>query len=182
MPKPPGPWRGSSRLFPRVGGERDEDGSRDARRSTGPVAGLVAGRSRFGGSRNYRDHSTLIMLLVFVTVVVHRGVDARLRLDDATHQAARAASLQRSGPAAITAARSTAQSALSGAGVACRSVQVRTNARLVPGRSVTVTLTCGVDLGDALILGVARQRLVSSTASEPVDTWRSFETSTGSSP
>jgi Flp pilus assembly protein TadG len=123
----------------------------------------------------------LIMLLVFVAVVVHRGVDARLRLDDAAHQAARAASLQRSAPSAATAARFTAQSALSGAGVVCRSVQVHTNtARLLPGGTVTVTLTCGVDLGDALILGVARQRVVSSTASEPVDTWRSFEMSTGS--
>ena len=72
----------------------------------------------------------LIMLLVFVAVVVHRGVDARLRLDDAAHQAARAASLQRSALAAASAARSTAQSALSGAGVVCRSVQVRTNTPL----------------------------------------------------
>ena len=123
----------------------------------------------------------LIMLLVFVAVVVHRGVDARLRLDDAAHQAARAASLQRSGAAAITAARSTARSALSGAGVVCRFVQVSADtAGLVPGGTVTVTVTCPVDFGDALILGVAGQRVVSSTASEPVDTWRSIETSTGS--
>lgn len=124
----------------------------------------------------------LIMLLVFVAVVVHRGVDARLRLDDAAHQAARAASLQRSIPAAITAARSTARSALSGAGVVCRSVLVSTDtAGFVPGGTVTVTVSCPVDFGDALILGVGRQRVVSSTASEPVDTWRSIETSTGSS-
>lgn len=123
----------------------------------------------------------LIMPLVFVAVVIHRGVDARLHLDDATHQAARAASLQRSVPAAVTAAQSTARSALSNAGVVCRSVQVTTAmAGLVPGGTVTVTVTCGVDFGDALILGVARQRVVSSTASEPVDTWRAVETSTGS--
>jgi Flp pilus assembly protein TadG len=122
----------------------------------------------------------LIMLLVFVAVVIHRGVDARLRLDDAAHQAARAASLQRSGPAAVTAAQSTARSALSNAGVVCSSVQVTTDtAGLVPGATVTVTVTCGIDFGDALILGVAGQRVVSSTASEPVDTWRSIETSTG---
>lgn len=123
----------------------------------------------------------LIMLLIFVAVVIHRGVDARLRLDDATHQAARAASQQRNARAAATAAQSTARSALSNAGVVCRSVQVRTNtARLVPGGAVTVTVTCRVDFGDTLILGVARQRVVSSTVSEPVDTWRSIETSTGS--
>jgi Flp pilus assembly protein TadG len=124
----------------------------------------------------------LIMLLVFVAVVIHRGVDARLRLDDAAHQAARAASLQRSVPAAVTAAQSTARSALSNAGVVCRSVQVTIDtAGLVPGSTVTVTVTvtCGIDFGDALILGVARQRVVSSTASEPVDAWRSIGPSTG---
>ena len=121
------------------------------------------------------------MLLVFVAVVVHRGVDARLRLDDAAHQAARAATLQRSIPAAVTAAQSTARNALASAGVVCRSVQVATDtAGLVPGGTVTVTVSCPVDFGDAPILSVANQRVVSSTASEPVDTWRSIETSTGS--
>lgn len=122
----------------------------------------------------------LIMLLVFIAVVIHRGVDARLRLDDAAHQAARAASLQRSAPAALSAARSTAQAALSSAGVVCRSVQVSADtAGLVPGGTVTVTVSCPVDVGDALILGVAGQRVVSATASEPVDTWRSITTGGG---
>ena len=39
----------------------------------------------------------LVILLVFVAVVVHRGVDARLRINDVAHQAARAASLERTG-------------------------------------------------------------------------------------
>ncbi|MBV9163762.1 MAG: pilus assembly protein [Pseudonocardiales bacterium] len=116
----------------------------------------------------------LIMLLVLVAVVIHRGVDARIRLDDAAHQAARAASLQRSAPAAVTAARSTAQNALSSAEVVCRSVGVNTvTAGLVPGGTVTVTLSCLVDFGDAMLLGVPGQRVLSATASEPVDTWRS---------
>ena len=122
----------------------------------------------------------LIMLLVFVAVVIHRGVDARLRLDDAAHQAARAASMQRSAPTAVTAARSTARSALSTAGVVCRTVAVSTDtAGLVPGGIVTVTVSCPVDFGDAVILGVAGQRVLSATASEPVDTWRSIGTNTG---
>jgi Flp pilus assembly protein TadG len=122
----------------------------------------------------------LIMLLVFVAVVIHRGVDARLRLDDAAHQAARAASMQRSAPAAVAAARSTAQGALSRAGVVCRSVRVTTiTAGLAPGGTVTVTVSCPVDFGDALILGVTGQRVLSTTASEPVDTWRSVSTGGG---
>jgi Flp pilus assembly protein TadG len=122
----------------------------------------------------------LIMLLVFVAVVVHRGVDARLRLDDAAHQSARAASLQRSAPAAVTAARSTAQGALSSAGVVCRSVGVHTDTTgLVPGGTVTVTLSCTVDYGEAIVLGVPGARVLSATASEPVDTWRSVRATTG---
>ena len=122
----------------------------------------------------------LIMLLVFVAVVIHRGVDARIRLDDAAHQAARAASLQRSAPAAVTAARSTAAGALSGAGVVCRFLGVNTlTAGLVPGGTVTVTLSCTVDLSDAMVLGVPSQRVLSATASEPVDTWRSVAVPSG---
>ncbi|MGH3719419.1 MAG: TadE/TadG family type IV pilus assembly protein [Pseudonocardiaceae bacterium] len=122
----------------------------------------------------------LIMLLVLVAVVIHRGVDARIRLDDAAHQAARAATLQRSAPAAVIAARSTAQGALSSAGVVCRSVGVNTDtAGLVPGGTVTVTLSCAVDFGDAVILGVGGQRVLSATASEPVDTWRSVGVNSG---
>lgn len=122
----------------------------------------------------------LIMLLVFIAVVIHRGVDARLRLDDAAHQAARAASMQRSAPAAVTAARSTARGALSAAGLACRSARVSTDTTgLVAGGVVTVTVSCRVDFGDALILGVPAARMMSATASEPVDTWRSAGTSLG---
>ncbi|KAA2253307.1 pilus assembly protein TadE [Solihabitans fulvus] len=121
----------------------------------------------------------LILLLVFVAVVIHRGVDARLRVNDAAHQAARAASIERSGPAAVTAARSAAASALAAAGVACQSLGVETaTGGLVPGGTVTVTVWCTVDFSDALLLGVADQKRLSATANEPVDTWRSITVNT----
>lgn len=117
----------------------------------------------------------LIMLLVFIAVVIHRGVDARLRVEDAAHQAARAASIQRTRPAASNAAQSTAANALSAAGVVCRSLSVHTaTAGLVPGGAVTVTVSCSVDLSDALLLGGALPQRVSATAREPVDTYRSL--------
>lgn len=116
----------------------------------------------------------LVMLLVFVAVVIHRGVDARLRLDDAAHQAARAASIERTSATAITAAQSTASSALSSAGVSCVSLTVDTaTGGLQPGGTVSVTVSCTVDFGDALILGVPGQKRLSATAVEPIDTWRS---------
>jgi len=117
----------------------------------------------------------LIMLLVFVGVVVHRGVDARLRINDAAHQAARAASIERTSAQASSAAQIAATAALSSAGVACRDLQVDTaTGGLRPGGSVTVTVVCTVDFGDALILGVPGRKRLSSNASQPIDTWRSI--------
>ncbi|MCP2243314.1 TadE/TadG family type IV pilus assembly protein [Lentzea aerocolonigenes] len=115
----------------------------------------------------------LVLLLVFVAVVVHRGVDARLRINDVAHQAARAASLERTGARAAGQARSTAATALASAGVACRALAVDIAAAdLRAGGTVTVTVSCDVDLGDALMLGAGQKRL-SATAIEPVDTYRS---------
>jgi Flp pilus assembly protein TadG len=116
----------------------------------------------------------MVMLLVFVAVVIHRGVDARLRLDDAAHQAARAASIERTSDAAVDAAQSTASAALASAGVTCASLTVDTaTGGLRPGGTVSVTISCSVDFGDALILGVAGQKRLTATAVEPVDSWRS---------
>jgi Flp pilus assembly protein TadG len=116
----------------------------------------------------------LIMLLMFVGVVVHRGVEARIRIDDAAHQAARAASIERTHAAATSSAQSTATSALSSAGVVCRSLHVAiSTGGLRPGGTVTVTVSCDVDFGDALVLGVPGGKRLSASAVEPVDVWRS---------
>lgn len=115
----------------------------------------------------------LVMVLVFVAVVIHRGVDARIRIDDVAHQAARAASIERTPAASVAAAHATAASALSSAGLACRSLTVNTvTGGLQPGGTVSVTVSCDVDLGDALVLGVPDRHL-SASAIEPIDTWRS---------
>ncbi|GAB2790651.1 TadE/TadG family type IV pilus assembly protein [Amycolatopsis magusensis] len=122
----------------------------------------------------------LVMLLVFLAVVVHRGVDARLRLDDAAHQAARAATLHRGLPAATAAARDTASAALAHAGLVCRDVTTTMSGSLVPAGTVTVSLRCTVDFGQALLLGVLGGKILESTASEVVDTHRSWHQGEGS--
>ncbi|MFD8497316.1 TadE/TadG family type IV pilus assembly protein [Amycolatopsis sp. NPDC059657] len=122
----------------------------------------------------------LIMLLVFVAVVIHRGVDARLRLNGAAHQAARAASIERTSPTAAAAAHTTASNALSAAGISCQQLTVDTAGSQVPGSAVTVTVSCSVDFGDALILGVPGEKRLSANATEPVDTYRSALTTAGS--
>ncbi|MEV6445144.1 TadE/TadG family type IV pilus assembly protein [Amycolatopsis sp. NPDC051716] len=121
----------------------------------------------------------LVMLLVFVAVVVHRGVDARLRLDDAAHQAARAASLQRTRAAATAAAETTATSALTHAGLVCRDATVSTTTSASPGSTVVVSVRCTVNFGQALVLGVPGSRVLSAEASEVVDTYRSHSTAGG---
>ncbi|MEV6639662.1 TadE/TadG family type IV pilus assembly protein [Amycolatopsis sp. NPDC051371] len=115
----------------------------------------------------------LVMLLVFLAVAVHRDVDARLRLDDAAHQAARAATLQRSTPAAATAAQQTAGAALAHAGVVCRDVATTMSGTLTPAATITVSVRCTVDLGQALLLAVPGGKVLESTASEVVDAHRS---------
>jgi len=82
-------------------------------------------------------------------------------------------SLERTAPAAIRSARSSATTALSTAGVACQSVNVTTNtAEFAPGGTVGVTVSCVADFGDALLLGVPGSRTLTATAHEPIDTWR----------
>ena len=97
-----------------------------------------------------------------------------MRLEGAAHQAARAASIERTPAAADAAAQSTASAALSAAGVTCESLTVDTaTGGLRPGGTVSVTISCSADFGDALLLGVPGRKRLSATAAEPVDTWRS---------
>lgn len=116
----------------------------------------------------------LVVLLVFVGVVVHRGVDARIRVDDAAHQAARAASIERSPLAASTAAQRTATSALASAGAVCAALTVSTTTTGAgPGDAVVVTVSCEVDFGDAVLLGMPGSSVLTATSVEPIDRWRS---------
>lgn len=122
----------------------------------------------------------LVAVLVLVAVVVHRGVDARLRLDDAAHQAARAASLARSPVAATTAADATAAQALADAGLVCDPVTIATDtARFAPGGVVTVTVGCTVSHSDALFVGIPGSRQLTATFTSPVDTWRATTSGDG---
>lgn len=123
----------------------------------------------------------LVMLVVFVAVVVHRGVDARLRLDDAAHQAARAATLQRSAATAVTAAQKTAGAALAHAGVVCRDLVTAMSGNLAPAATITVSVRCTVDVSQALLLGLPGGMTLESTASEVVDAYRSAP-ATGANP
>lgn len=116
----------------------------------------------------------LVMVLVLVAVVAHRVVDARLRLDSAAHQAARAASIERSAVAAERAAGDLAAAVLGSAGPSCADLTVATDTSgFRAGGTVSVTVSCSVDLTGGLLLGVPGHTDVTATATEPLDTFRS---------
>jgi len=121
----------------------------------------------------------LVMLLLFV-VLCGRLVSAQLDLDAAAHGAARAASIARTPAAADAAARRTALDTLAARGVTCRQPRITVDTGgLRPGGVVTVTVACTVPLSDLTLLGVPGSRIESSTATSPIDKWRSLPRSNG---
>ena len=142
---------------------------------------MTAGRSLLALRRDDRGSAAaeltlltpvLILLLLFV-VFCGRLADAKLRVNDAAHQAARAATLARSPSQATANAQATASAALRSAGIACQSLSVSADTQgLKPGSTVTVTVSCSVGLGDLTALGVPGSRTFESTFSSPVDVWR----------
>jgi Flp pilus assembly protein TadG len=115
----------------------------------------------------------LVLLLLFV-VACGRLVQARLRLDDAAHQGARAASLARDPATATTAATATVRAALAPGGATCADVGVAVDVGAFrPGGAVTVTVTCHVAVADLTGLhlpGTAGTETASFTS--PVDQFR----------
>lgn len=121
----------------------------------------------------------LITLLLFV-VFCGRLAEARLRVEDAAHQAARAATIARSTGQAGIDAQTTAQAALDQAGMSCRDLTVATRlADLRPGGAVTVTVTCRVGVSDLALLAVPASVSVSADAESIVDRWRGGPPSPG---
>lgn len=118
----------------------------------------------------------VLLLLVLVTaVLISRGVDARLRLNDAAHQAARAATLTTSPNEAVTAAATTAATALADLTAICPTSAVTVDtSHFRPGGTVTVTLACRLDLTAGLLPGLDTTHTLTASATSPIDTWRTI--------
>ena len=123
---------------------------------------------------------TPVLILMFWSLVYcGRLSDTRLQIEDAAHQAARAATLDRSRPAAAAAARATAASALSGAGVTCQDLSVTTYGSLQAGSTVRVAVSCTVGLHDLALLQVPGTTTLTAEFASPVDVYRSNTTIAG---
>jgi len=116
-----------------------------------------------------------VMLLAIVIVAAAFNLSiSRLDLQSASASAARAASLQRSAPAAATAARQAAEADLAGRSITCSQLTVTTDTRAWRrGGAVTVTVSCTVDLSTlARMSGIPGQYTAISTSTAPIDTFR----------
>lgn len=110
----------------------------------------------------------LLAMLSFV-VGLGRAADARGQLTGAVRDAARAASLAGGPQAAEAAAQQTAAADLTGAGLACQQLTVRTDtSQLRPGGQVTVRLSCQLNLADLMVSGLPGQRALTATATVPL--------------
>ncbi|MDA8285866.1 MAG: pilus assembly protein [Actinomycetota bacterium] len=114
----------------------------------------------------------LILMLLFV-VALGRTVSARMQVDGAAAQGARAASIARDPTTATAMAQQAATSALGSDHVTCGDLTVTTDtADFAPGGQVEVTVTCTVDLADLLGLRLPASQTLSSTATSVIDTYR----------
>ena len=115
----------------------------------------------------------LILLLLFV-VALGRLAGARLDVDGAAAQAARAASIARDPATATAIAQQTATAALGSDDVTCAQLSVNTDtAQFAPGGSVAVTVTCSVSLSDLSGLRLPASESISSRFVAAIDQYRS---------
>ncbi len=137
-----------------------------------------AGRGRRDGDRGSASVelvlvTPLLMLVLLIVVALGRLADARLVVADAAHQAARAASLERSERAARTQAGRAAATALKEAGATCRRPSVTvTTGGLTPGTNVSARVSCTADLGDLTFTGMPGRVPLVGTAVSAVDSYR----------
>lgn len=118
-----------------------------------------------------------LLLVVSLLVVGGRMAVAHNAVQSAAGDAARSASLARTGPAAQVLAEQTARLALAQEGLQCSAseVHVDTTGFSVPvgqPAQVTVSLGCTVQLSDIAIPGLNGDRLVTAEVTSPLDRYR----------
>ena len=131
------------------------------------------------GSAAIEAAIVLPALIMFLCLAIAGGriVTSGAKIDSAAEDAAREASIHRTAAAAQSAARSAAAQSLNDQGIKCAStsLSINTGGLSVPvGQvgTVTVTVTCTVNLADLLLPGVPGAKTLTSTATSVVDQYR----------
>lgn len=111
--------------------------------------------------------------LLLLTVAFGRIQNARADIEAASRNAARAASLERSAPAARFAGEGAAVAELDASGYDCtsRHIDVDTTG-FAPDATVTVTVACKVALADVTGMGIPASLTLVAQFSEPLDRFR----------
>lgn len=115
----------------------------------------------------------MLLTIVIVAAAFNLSI-SRIDLETASAAAARAASLQRSPAAAVTAARQTAEADLAGRAITCATLTVTTDtSRWGRGGTVTVTVECTVSMATlSRMSGIPGSFTATSTSTAPIDTYR----------
>ncbi|TNM66880.1 pilus assembly protein [Streptomyces sp. NP160] len=149
-----------------------------------PASGLLrtVTRRRTAGDRGSLTLELVViapglLLLVSLLVVGGRMAVAHNAVQSAAGDAARSASLARTGPAAQELAEQTARVALAQEGLQCSASEVHadTSGFSVPvgqPAQVTVSVACTVRLSDIAIPGLNGDRLVTAEVTSPLDRYR----------
>lgn len=115
----------------------------------------------------------LLILLLLLCVVAGRLVTARMTVETAAREAARAATTTRTPTDALHAATVTADAAL-GPSAACRTHQITVDtSRFIAGGFVAVTVSCHTDLSGMTGLDLPGQKTITARFVSPLDTYRS---------
>lgn len=117
------------------------------------------------------------VLLVGLILCGGHYANAHQSLQSAAAEAARTASIARDAHTARTDATAAATSSLASQGIPCHQVDVDVDTAdfaKQPGQpgTVTVTISCVLDLSDLALPGVPGSRKLGATMSSPIDTWR----------
>jgi Flp pilus assembly protein TadG len=117
-----------------------------------------------------------ILILLAVTIFAGRVSLARQAVDAAAFDAARTASLARTGDEARTAGAAAGRSTLTSLGLSCRGVRVTISGDFgkSPGQPGTVTaqVSCRAGASDLGLPGVPGSRTLTGTFTSPIDTYR----------
>lgn len=116
---------------------------------------------------------------LFVGLIIFGGRTATTNeaLQSAAADGARSASLARNAESARSAAREAATSSITNQQIGCSAIDVAVDTSDfnkqpgVPG-SVSVTVSCRLDLSDLAVPGVPGSRVMHVSMSSPIDTWR----------
>ncbi|WP_017587161.1 TadE/TadG family type IV pilus assembly protein [Nocardiopsis ganjiahuensis] len=114
-----------------------------------------------------------LLALAMLMVFAGRVVDARSTVDEVAHSAARAASLERTAPAASSTGTAIAAATLQEQGLACSDHTTAVDhGGLVPGGAVTVTVRCTVSFSDLFGVAFPGSLGVEGGSTVAVDTFR----------